>query len=33
MPRYLAEFKTGAERKEAAESTLLAYKSAQVFAT
>merc|ERR1711976_250195 len=26
---YLAEFKTGAERKEAAESTLLAYKSAQ----
>lgn len=28
--RYLAEFKTGAERKEAAESTLLAYKSAQV---
>lgn len=29
--RYLAEFKTGAERKEAAESTLLAYKSAQVF--
>ncbi|CAK9860470.1 unnamed protein product, partial [Sphagnum jensenii] len=27
--RYLAEFKTGAERKEAAESTLLAYKSAQ----
>lgn len=30
MYRYLAEFKTGAERKEAAESTLLAYKSAQV---
>jgi 14-3-3 protein epsilon len=29
--RYLAEFKTGAERKEAAESTLVAYKSAQVF--
>ncbi|CAN1241108.1 14-3-3-like protein [Linum perenne] len=29
--RYLAEFKTGAERKEAAESTLLAYKSAQNF--
>ena len=29
--RYLAEFKTGAERKEAAESTLTAYKSAQVF--
>ena len=28
--RYLAEFKTSAERKEAAESTLLAYKSAQV---
>lgn len=28
--RYLAEFKTGAERKEAAESTLVAYKSAQV---
>jgi 14-3-3 protein epsilon len=28
--RYLAEFKTGAERKEAAESTLLSYKSAQV---
>ena len=28
--RYLAEFKTGAERKESAESTLLAYKSAQV---
>ncbi|XP_027903861.1 14-3-3-like protein isoform X2 [Vigna unguiculata] len=27
--RYLAEFKTGAERKEAAESTLAAYKSAQ----
>lgn len=27
--RYLAEFKTGAERKEAAESTLVAYKSAQ----
>jgi len=27
--RYLAEFKTGAERKEAAEKTLLAYKSAQ----
>ena len=30
MNRYLAEFKTGAERKEAAEATLLAYKSAQV---
>lgn len=28
--RYLAEFKTGAERKDAAEATLLAYKSAQV---
>lgn len=28
--RYLAEFKTGAERKEAAENTLVAYKSAQV---
>lgn len=28
--RYLAEFKTGAERKDAAESTLMAYKSAQV---
>ncbi|XVE95266.1 hypothetical protein REPUB_Repub02eG0081500 [Reevesia pubescens] len=27
--RYLAEFKTRAERKEAAESTLTAYKSAQ----
>nr|QVG73984.1 FT4 [Tamarix hispida] len=27
--RYLAEFKTGPERKEAAENTLLAYKSAQ----
>nr|GLL18379.1 14-3-3-like protein B [Ipomoea trifida]GMC48265.1 14-3-3-like protein [Ipomoea batatas]GMC52495.1 14-3-3-like protein [Ipomoea batatas] len=27
--RYLAEFKTAAERKEAAESTLSAYKSAQ----
>ncbi|KAM7267236.1 hypothetical protein ACFE04_009402 [Oxalis oulophora] len=27
--RYLAEFKTGSERKEAAENTLLAYKSAQ----
>lgn len=29
--RYLAEFKTGAERKEAAENTLSAYKSAQVW--
>ena len=28
--RYLAEFKTGAERKDAAEHTLLAYKAAQV---
>ncbi|GAB4832261.1 hypothetical protein Ancab_006302 [Ancistrocladus abbreviatus] len=28
--RYLEEFKTGAERKEAAENTLVAYKSAQV---
>ena len=28
--RYLAEFKTGADRKEAAESTLTAYKAAQV---
>ncbi|CAH9094709.1 unnamed protein product [Cuscuta epithymum] len=27
--RYLAEFKTGSERKEAAENTLLSYKSAQ----
>ncbi|MCO5548919.1 hypothetical protein L7F22_002382 [Adiantum nelumboides] len=27
--RYLAEFRTGAERKEAAEKTLMAYKSAQ----
>jgi 14-3-3 protein epsilon len=27
--RYLAEFKTGADRKDAAESTLTAYKSAQ----
>ncbi|KAG8047350.1 hypothetical protein GUJ93_ZPchr0008g11446 [Zizania palustris] len=27
--RYLAEFKTGAERKEAAESTMVAYKAAQ----
>lgn len=27
--RYLAEFKTGADRKEAAENTLVAYKSAQ----
>ncbi|KAF6152111.1 hypothetical protein GIB67_031433, partial [Kingdonia uniflora] len=31
--RYLAEFKTGAERKEAAENTLSAYKSAQDIAT
>jgi hypothetical protein len=28
--RYLAEFKTGTDRKEAAEHTLLAYKAAQV---
>jgi hypothetical protein len=28
--RYLAEFKSGAERKEAAESTMNAYKAAQV---
>jgi len=28
--RYLAEFKAGADRKEAAEHTLLAYKAAQV---
>ena len=27
--RYLAEFKTGPDRKEAAEATLLAYKAAQ----
>ncbi|KAI4387865.1 hypothetical protein MLD38_000256 [Melastoma candidum] len=27
--RYLAEFQSGAERKEAAESTLMAYKAAQ----
>ncbi|KAF9592024.1 hypothetical protein IFM89_011607 [Coptis chinensis] len=31
--RYLAEFKTGADRKEAAESTLMAYKAAQDIAT
>lgn len=31
--RYLAEFKTGADRKEAAEHTLLAYKAAQVRST
>jgi hypothetical protein len=30
MCRYLAEFKTGAERKEAAENTMAAYKAAQV---
>ncbi|KAI3685984.1 hypothetical protein L1987_79653 [Smallanthus sonchifolius] len=30
--RYLAEFKTGGERKEAAESTLNAYKAAQEIA-
>lgn len=28
--RYLAEFQTGDDRKEAAEQTLLAYKAAQV---
>ncbi|KAF5192214.1 14-3-3 protein [Thalictrum thalictroides] len=28
--RYLAEFKTGAERKEAAEDTMLSYKAAQL---
>nr|GFA70483.1 14-3-3-like protein [Tanacetum cinerariifolium] len=28
--RYLAEFKTGSERKQAAENTLSAYKAAQV---
>lgn len=27
--RYLAEFKTGPDRKEAAEHTLMAYKAAQ----
>jgi len=27
--RYLAEFKTGGDRKEAAENTLAAYKAAQ----
>ncbi|CAI9760739.1 unnamed protein product [Fraxinus pennsylvanica] len=31
--RYLAEFKTGAERKEAVENTLSAYKSAQDIAS
>jgi hypothetical protein len=30
MCRYLAEFKAGAERKEAAENTMTAYKAAQV---
>lgn len=29
--RYIAEFKVGAERKEAAEETMVAYKAAQVF--
>ncbi|ONM16900.1 14-3-3-like protein GF14-6 [Zea mays] len=29
MIRYLAEFKTGAERKDAAENTMVAYKAAQ----
>jgi len=28
--RYLAEFKVGAEREEAAEETVLSYKAAQV---
>jgi hypothetical protein len=28
--RYLAEFKTDTERKDAAESTMVAYKAAQV---
>jgi hypothetical protein len=28
--RYLAEFKTGTERKDAAENTMVAYKAAQV---
>ena len=28
--RYLAEFKSGTDRKDAAEHTLLAYKAAQV---
>ena len=28
--RYLAEFKQGNDRKDAAENTLLAYKAAQV---
>ena len=28
--RYLAEFKTGVERKESADSTMVAYKAAQV---
>merc|ERR1711920_326532 len=31
--RYLAEFKTGTERKESAEETLVAYKGAQEIAT
>lgn len=31
--RYLAEFKTGSDRKDAAEHTLLAYKAAQVLAS
>ena len=31
--RYLAEFKSAAERKDAADSTLGAYQAAQVFAT
>ncbi|TQD76728.1 hypothetical protein C1H46_037762 [Malus baccata] len=33
MVEYLAEFKTGDERKEAAENTLNAYKAAQDIAT
>jgi 14-3-3 protein epsilon len=28
--RYLAEFKSGSERKDAAENTMVAYKAAQV---
>jgi hypothetical protein len=28
--RYLAEFKTGSERNDAAENTMVAYKAAQV---
>jgi len=29
--RYLAEFKSGDERKTAAEDTMIAYKAAQVY--